>query len=1080
MKKRNRLLILSSLLLFGYAHANNANNSNNFKYDSVIPPIGGGDYKYLNGCPAVLKKEIKEEACPTGFQGKIFYERTLTADRILFGDKVTCENGGKWSDWAETSRTCVPDPPPSPTDLLKADNCNVVGVNGDYSNWYYFRRNPNQAFYKPNYDAAISSGMTADGYYSTLIRANSQKTYIDVMSYVDYKYNTACNVQTYKSEYDKSYTISRKADAKYDTSVLTIGDASVLGGVKPKLNFDLNGNGLKGNGLSVLSSLDGNININNGTFVVKSAVLSGNELILKNVLSAAFYSSTLNYNKYYQLGSKFVSQGSLLNIVDFQFDEIIKPKAYASNRNVFDYNMNYLRTPTDNNVMKRLVVNLDANNTENKNVYFSADVNPNTFLMNLDEFKVNNTQNLTFRNFDIKLNQPNLDLDNIQNITLTKKAKLTVPKITLKNGSTINNIGQFGSDTYIKGDVYLTDNNTDNYIEALYGHLDGNVYTESPKNYELIDINSCNDVYVNGKNTQWKAFKSMPTKAFLYDLYSSTPLRVIKKNLLDNTNKIYSYTVGSNVMCNFNVLVENETNKVVNITDKNSVVDVLSSETNGDLITSKNKVDLNTVGTVDFNLSSFGTYKGNITIDNRSNPDVKEPFSNKSQNVIYENKFNGNFTYYGNGLGNGKLDLKNSTFTGNVFIENVKTVNLYKYTASNNWLTQYNITGSLTLKNVTVLNVNDFNNITNNVYVTNDDGTNPSYVNLNNGSNVGSDFYLNNVAYFNKDATSKHTGQVFDERVDGIRNANFCSNVSVNGSSSGWRYFDSIPNIAFNTDVYKDVLVAGFDSDKFKAFIQVNGNKTYVDNKNGKLCLVNIANYNVTEQKAANINITNDGLLRSDFNFNYFSGCANPNLKYYFNNLVSDGEFQSSCGVVGNSINVNNFITQTGEVNINSLTANSISGNFHNKNVTIDKITTYNFQIGNHAAVSTYANDLNVNTLKILLKNNNNVIDFGKSGSYVPTINIGNLVIEKASGFTPTPSNFKLQINSNSNLIKFTQDVHLDNIDSNLFVVINNKNNSVMTGRLYLNSVSMFEQDSSSKLYGKIFGGNQDYSSVGQ
>ena len=111
---------------------------------------------------------------------------------------------------------------------------------------------------------------------------------------------------------------------------------------------------------------------------------------------------------------------------------------------------------------------------------------------------------------------------------------------------------------------------------------------------------------------------------------------------------------------------------------------------------------------------------------------------------------------------------------------------------------------------------------------------------------------------------------------------------------------------------------------------------------------------------------------------------------------------------------------------------------------------------------------------------NNNVIDFGKSGSYVPTINIGNLVIEKASGFTPTPSNFKLQINSNSNLIKFTQDVHLDNIDSNLFVVINNKNNSVMTGRLYLNSVSMFEQDSSSKLYGKIFGGNQDYSSVGQ
>ena len=450
-----------------------------------------------------------------------------------------------------------------------------------------------------------------------------------------------------------------------------------------------------------------------------------------------------------------------------------------------------------------------------------------------------------------------------------------------------------------------------------------------------------------------------------------------------NTNKIYSYTVGSNIMCNFNVLVENETNKVVNITDNKSIVDVLSSETNGDLITSKNKVDLNTVGTVDFNLSSFGTYKGNITIDNRNNPDVTEPFSNKSQNVYYENKFNGDFTYYGNGRENGNLNLKNSLFTGNVNIENVKTVNLYKEWNLNNMYNKYNINGSLSLKNVTVLNINDFNNITNNVYFTNDNGTNPNYVNLNNGTNITSDFYLNNVAYFNKDASSKHTGQVFNERVDAIKNANFCSNVSVNGYNSGWKYYDSVPNMAFNTDVYKDVLLSNFDSVKFKSFIQTKGNKTYVDNNTGKLCLVNIENYNINEQKYANINITGNGLLRSDYNFNSFGGCANPNLKFYFNNLISSGDFQASCGVVGNNITVNNLFSQIGEVNVKNITANRIDGNIHNKNVTIDTITTSHIDLGNNAAVGSYAHDLNVNTLKFILKYSLTPTTYGNSSAKI-------------------------------------------------------------------------------------------------
>ena len=76
--------------------------------------------------------------------------------------------------------------------------------------------------------------------------------------------------------------------------------------------------------------------------------------------------------------------------------------------------------------------------------------------------------------------------------------------------------------------------------------------------------------------------------------------------------------------------------------------------------------------------------------------------------------------------------------------------------------------------------------------------------------------------------------------------------------------------------------------------------------------------------------------------------------------------------------------------------------------------------------------------------------------------------------------NDKLTINNVGNLIKIINDFHLDNVDSNLFVVINNKNNATIIGNIYLNNVSMFEQDSSSKIYGKIFGGNQDYSSIGQ
>ena len=65
-----------------------------FKHDSVIPALKLGEYKILNGCPAILKTERKEEEnCPVDYTGTIKYERTLTADKILFGDNVTCEKG---------------------------------------------------------------------------------------------------------------------------------------------------------------------------------------------------------------------------------------------------------------------------------------------------------------------------------------------------------------------------------------------------------------------------------------------------------------------------------------------------------------------------------------------------------------------------------------------------------------------------------------------------------------------------------------------------------------------------------------------------------------------------------------------------------------------------------------------------------------------------------------------------------------------------------------------------------------------------------------------------------------------------
>ena len=109
----------------------------------------------------------------------------------------------------------------------------------------------------------------------------------------------------------------------------------------------------------------------------------------------------------------------------------------------------------------------------------------------------------------------------------------------------------------ISGDFYLNN---------------GNVYTEDPSNYDLIDVNSCNAVYMNGKNTQWKAFKTNPDRAFLYDLYSTIPIKTIKKNLLDDFNKPYVKMNKTNDNCFLNVMFENDMDKDIKVTDANSTI----------------------------------------------------------------------------------------------------------------------------------------------------------------------------------------------------------------------------------------------------------------------------------------------------------------------------------------------------------------------------------------------------------------------------------------------------------------------------------------------------------------------------
>ena len=54
-----KILITSALFLLQPQAYSVPYASEDFKHDSVIPPLTLGEYKVLNGCPAILKKKLK-------------------------------------------------------------------------------------------------------------------------------------------------------------------------------------------------------------------------------------------------------------------------------------------------------------------------------------------------------------------------------------------------------------------------------------------------------------------------------------------------------------------------------------------------------------------------------------------------------------------------------------------------------------------------------------------------------------------------------------------------------------------------------------------------------------------------------------------------------------------------------------------------------------------------------------------------------------------------------------------------------------------------------------------------------------
>ena len=970
------------------------------------------------------------------------------------GDNVTCEEGGTWSAWKEIENNCVHIPPPKPDDLLKADSCNVFSINGNSEDWYVFRRNPNQAFLKSNYDMAIASGLNPDDYYASLLNALGLKTYAKVLSS-----SVLCNYQVNSLEANKQYLFEESSNfvpkiSNYIISTMNNTQFKSFGGIKNDLIFNVNNNDGIYDGAIYINSDISDISKSNisrvGALSFESVNLDNGGVgtfNLDDIGSVSFSNvkinlDSLNLNNIPTL--TFVKNGGI-KLNNF----IIKNDVLTSSKNV---SLDFVSGSTQFDVN-----NLSINNINS--LYMRKSISNASGSYN---FKNINDINLVNSKFNIA----EMNFENTIKNTLSLGTVVNTNKITLNNGGILINAGISTSKTYINGDVYLDDKS--NYDEALFAYLNGNIY--GLKDYPMMDVNECNNVYVNGKNSQWKAFVDTPRKAFLYNEYKDKfNIITIRKNLLSNINKVFGRT-NSGIECNANVMVENEENKNLNVTDKNITVKTLSMGlADTPIEETKNTVNIDTIGSVEIDSQYHGVYKGNITINTENSGNIfnhigipKRTGKDFIGDIVINGKYGVDQTITTNSNSSGKLD-----------VSNVKNFNVVtKISVKQNKHNQFD--GGMNLKNIANINLN-FINIDNVLNYESDYPNDLTFINASMGTDISGDLYLNNYAFFTEDSKVTITGTIHDARVVKLFDADYCSGIKVNGSDAGWKYFETNPNLAFNTQLYDETM---YKTKDFQINFTNYLNKTYFYGS-GKHCIINIPNYNISGQKEAKIDGTN-AIMPSFAGTAYCSVVRGGAGFTYLNELiVKDAVTLTSCHLMANNITslngnislkylierdadfgdyyVNNVSAKNGNVsleykagasksklnNVFATTYNSTHGMSKNVNLEL-----FNNVVGNKTVFSTVG-ESNVEKLLVTYKNNT---DETNKSNYIFDFKAGNF----------TSSN-PIYLNE-KNDVKF---------------IVNNTSGSIYTD-LYLNDISMYERNSLGKIYGKIYGGNQDYSSESQ
>ena len=1071
-KKNNNMYLFLSLILIG-SQSSYANDV--FKHDSVISPLKLGDYKYLNGCPAILKTETKKEPnCPVGYTGEVEYQRTLNADRVLFGDNVACEQGGTWSAWKEIGNTCIIIPPPTPNDLLKADSCNVFSVNGKADDWYYFRRNPKEAFLKSNYDKYLASGKTVEDFYSTLLLPMTEKSYININNQ-----STICSFQSNSIDYPVSYSITRNDNktlgGMFTLSTLIAASYSKYGVASTNISFSSNLTDGVNNGYNAVY-INGK---NNGIYNLKNI----NKFeISNNTISEANLSNYRNVNDIGVIGGDF-------NFNDFT---LVKNTSFVLNgSNINSNKINVTGGTVNFSRIKSSNIN-DINLSDTGNVSFSGLMNiKNDLIINNNltggissftygELNVGNNLSITngrtnsMHTYKIKTN--NLILNNISMFTLGSSFYITSPKINL-NSSALNNNGSLNQDAYITGDVYLNSTPTvSDYNETLYGHLNGNVYGLPADKYDLIDVTSCSDVYINGKNSRWVAFKSLPKNAFLLDVYTSQGFTLvdIRKNLISSFGKIYSQNAGIN--CMLTVMASKEPNKDVNITNKSHTV--TNSGNNSDsYLTDRGVLNLKTVGSLNMDMFYFPNFKGDITYDNSAN--------NSTTFKLGSGSMNGNLIIIGGDKNKSVYNLSTNV-TGDVTVSNANNFSIPVSTYG------VNIGGNLNFKDV--LNVSVIKgNIGKSIYFDGNVNSDVTYLNMS-GSIVNSGVYLNDYVYYSDGGTNTIKGGVFNPRVDRVilNGSNVCNDIKINGAIGNWGYYESNPNMLFNTDTFTS---SNYNTQAFKEMLNSKKEALFFNNNStGKRCVIGLNNYNNDKSSLIDYSSTNGSFV---FGTSGSYDCVNSNFNVKSISFVNGGFF--SCSITADSMtfgynasfrsHYNNDVNAY-KVNINNLKASGLDisvmygNNINIKNINVDSLNlsegslnSDNINTNSIRAVMFYLNAKKFNLNLAAIGNRvppATVTPFYSSGG---NLNIDEMTVSKHTvSYVPTSSYILDILNTN---LKSTNGIKLDSI-ADAKITVNNKTSSVITGVVYLNNISYFERDATSKVIGYIYGGINDYSSVGQ